>query len=263
MNTVKAASVSFLAYLSHNLPVSHALSVSCYPAYSSTADYEPGSLVSFESTNFRCTSNAYSIYCNGAAPPSAGHITFGTVAWIRESACSGTPATPVITEASTEIWDNTGCPEDFHPDASYNPNDYVSVDYLVYKCRPEAAGPSGNHCGGIGFEPGTGHYGDVAWELMGSCIGTMSPTSSPPLWENTGCPEEYDTKSSYEPGDLVSSNSLVYVCRYDTAGSSATYCGSVQFEPGYGQYWTLAWTEIGSCTGTLSPTSSPVSSFPL
>lgn len=29
------------------------------------------------------------------------------------------------------------------------------------------------------------------------------------------------------------------------------------FEPNNGQFWEYAWTELGSCTGTLAPTDSP------
>ena len=47
----------------------------------------------------------------------------------------------------------------------------------------------------------------------------------------------------------------VYEC---AATPSNLFCGMSGYEPGTGQYWDDVWTLLGSCSGTISPTGSPV-----
>jgi len=65
---------------------------------------------------------------------------------------------------------------------------------------------------------------------------------------------------AYEPADKVSvvvagtTYTGVYVC---AAKPNNLFCGMSGYEPGTGQYWDNVWTLRGSCSGTISPTSSP------
>ena len=56
------------------------------------------------------------------------------------------------------------------------------------------------------------------------------------------------TKTAYAWSDVYSCN----------PAPSNLWCGMAGYEPGVGQYWDQAWTAQGSCTGTMSPTDSPV-----
>lgn len=81
-----------------------------------------------------------------------------------------------------------------------------------------------------------------------------STSASVPPWSTTdaGCPAEYESGSSYEGGDVVSLDGLVYRC----VEEYSLFCGVVGYEPGT-LHSSLAWTELGSCSGLLSPTASP------
>jgi len=130
----------------------------------------------------------------------------------------------------------------------------VSADGLVYEC---AAAPSNRFCGQAGYEPGTGGAWDSAWTILGSCTGSMAPTSSPDystLTNMGGCPEAYVAGTEYDAADTVSADGLVYEC---AAAPSNRFCGQAGYEPGTGGAWDSAWTILGSCTGSMAPTGSP------
>ena len=101
----------------------------------------------------------------------------------------------------------------------YDAADVVSVDGLVYKC---AAVPTNQFCGMKGYSPGNDQYWSSAWSVLGSCDGTLAPTSSPNFVVLTnvgGCPKEWEangvhaTGDAYEEGDMVSSGGLVFKCK--------------------------------------------------
>jgi hypothetical protein len=56
---------------------------------------------------------------------------------------------------------------------------------------------------------------------------------------------------TYEGGDVVEVNGLVFECK---DGGTAPHCGQAGYYPGTGQFWDIAWTILGSCTGTIAPT---------
>lgn len=123
--------------------------------------------------------------------------------------------------AAPKPWSDTnpGCPLKYTAGTSYDAGDVVAVAQpgmpfsLVYRCASE---PTNQYCGMAGYEAGTGQYSDVAWTEVGSCSGTLSPTSSPSFESLTnfgGCPQEWEEKTAgeaYEPGDTVSVNGFVF-----------------------------------------------------
>ena len=80
-----------------------------------------------------------------------------------------------------------------------------------------------------------------------------------PSWDLAGqidgCPGVW-TKgtASYESGDRVSKNGIVFEC------GGSPHCSSEGYEPDVDsatEHWKMVWTVIGSCTGTISPTGAP------
>ena len=73
-----------------------------------------------------------------------------------------------------------------------------------------------------GYSPGNDQYWSSAWSVLGSCDGTLAPTSSPTFVVLTnvgGCPKEWEANGihtagdAYEEGDMVSSGGLVFKCK--------------------------------------------------
>lgn len=108
-----------------------------------------------------------------------------------------------------------GCPDAYVLGAKVSPGGSVTVTKdgisLVYTC---ASGAASGWCPLVGYEPGTGIAWQQAWTLMGSCAGTLTPTSSPvsSLPNQGGCPVAYDKTSAYVVGDKVSKAGMVFQC---------------------------------------------------
>lgn len=70
-----------------------------------------------------------------------------------------------------------------------------------------------------------------------------------------GCPTEFNESSNYEAGDKVSNNGIVFQCQ---AWPQSLFCSQTGFEPDHesesSENWKEAWTVLGYCTGTDSPT---------
>ena len=115
-------------------------------------------------------------------------------------------------------------------------------------------------CGMDGYAPGSSQYWEQVWTLEGSCAGTLSPSATvvPDAGGSVGgWPggwEERDAADPYAPGERVSNAGLVYECN---AAPLNLHCGQGGYEPGASLYWAQAWTLVGSCSGTIAPTSSP------
>eukprot|EP00956_Cyclotella_meneghiniana_P034465 scaffold105207_cov85-Cyclotella_meneghiniana.AAC.1 len=96
----------------------------------------------------------------------------------------------------------------------------------------------------------------MAWKLLGSCTGTIRPTQAPAftsLTDHNGCPVEFDASATYEAGDKVELNGLVYQCR---TWPNSGWCSQTGYEPD-GPNYKDAWTILGYCEGTMAPTKSP------
>ena len=150
-------------------------------------EYEEGDKVSLtvstiplRKVSFECKAWPYSLYCKQFKPE-----TFGAdQGWKSLGGCDGTgsPTMAPVFVSLTEIGD--GCPSAWSASKTdYEGGDAVSLTVsdtpertVVYKCK---SGPSSGYCNqGNGYIPGTEH-GTMAWELVGHCDGTISPTLSP------------------------------------------------------------------------------------
>mmetsp|Transcript_21631 Transcript_21631/g.49554 ORF Transcript_21631/g.49554 Transcript_21631/m.49554 type:complete len:670 (-) Transcript_21631:115-2124(-) len=136
--------------------------------------------------------------------------------------------------------------------------DVAAMTSVVYEC---AATPNNLFCGMSGYEPGTGQYWENVWTLLGSCSGTISPTTSPAyttLTDQNGCPDAWEAGvNKYKESDKVAKGGLVYQCN---AFPYSGFCGQTGYEPNADdgtEFWKQAWTVIGYCSGTISPTQSP------
>jgi hypothetical protein len=57
--------------------------------------------------------------------------------------------------------------------------------------------------------------------------------------------------------NLVTVDGNVYKC--SEVQFVNTWCGHSSYKPGNSQFWEQAWTLLGSCTGTIAPSASPIS----
>ena len=159
------------------------------------------------------------------------------------------------------LWSKIGCPEAFDTtlETPYSGGDTVESDGKVYECKPAFS----VRCNQDGWQPGSSLYWAEAWVILGSCSGTIAPSSSPTkspsnspslsptyaLWSKIGCPPEYSGPgdATYGEGDEVSLNGLVYECKpYPDSG----YCNLYSPDSVNGSLGSLGWTTLGSCTGT-------------
>ena len=109
-----------------------------------------------------------------------------TNAWDYVGGCTGTIAptgSPVF--QSLPAWDKEGCPEEYVPNFAYKAEDYVSLSKnedntygVVWQCKNAM---TAQWCQQEAYAPGTPN-GDQAWDKVGHCDGTMSPTSQPTLF---------------------------------------------------------------------------------
>ena len=83
---------------------------------------------------------------------------------------------------------------------------------------------------------------------------SSSPTQSPVIHLG-GCPDSYVSFVPYSMGVEVEMSGLVYRC-------TSSLCGSYGFDPGSSasSLWRQAWIVVGSCAGTMEPTSKPTTS---
>jgi len=241
--------------------------VGCPGAWTAGTVYSAGDTVSLtpEGANrgvvYRCKADPDDRFCGMEGfRPDGPH---GADAWEREPGfCSGTVAptlSPVFDAAS-----DVGCPAPYAAGTSYEPDDTVSLTPdganrgVVYKCREE---PFNRFCGMVGHEP-DGPHGEEAWERVGFCSGTIAPTSAPvyDAASDAGCPEAYVAGMSYVAGDMASvtpeggKRGVIYRCREEPLDR---FCGMTGHEPD-GQHGEEAWELVGFCSGTITPTVSPV-----
>ena len=218
--------------------------------------------MSAEGLVFECLAFPQSSHCGQAGYEPISETNGGAwkEAWTVAGYCDGTispTSAPSFNPANVG-----GCPDAWAAgdQNKYGEDDLVSVVVqtspevkFVYKCK---AWPFSGYCGQ--FSPEV-DGGDQGWDIVGKCEGTVSPTASPSFGAMAvvagGCPEVYDEASTaYEAGDLVSYNTIVFECKaYPFNG----YCNQAAFGPGSDNAAT-AWELKGYCTGTISPTASPV-----
>eukprot|EP00580_Thalassiosira_gravida_P013404 CAMPEP_0201681400 /NCGR_PEP_ID=MMETSP0494-20130426/51093_1 /ASSEMBLY_ACC=CAM_ASM_000839 /TAXON_ID=420259 /ORGANISM="Thalassiosira gravida, Strain GMp14c1" /LENGTH=730 /DNA_ID=CAMNT_0048165147 /DNA_START=146 /DNA_END=2338 /DNA_ORIENTATION=- len=228
-----------------------------------SSGFETTTVTTTETHNYECKSEPSSQFCSQSAFAPNG--IYSGQAWIMESAeCTGTAVSPAATIPAA--WSGVGCPAAFSAGATYDAADVVSVAetgfIMVYQCADE---PTNEFCGQNGYEPGTSQFSEQAWTALGSCMGTIAPTSSPSfdtIMDAGGCPAEYAAGAGYGAGDQVSKDGLVYECGPEPMSG---HCSQIGYEPGTStgtgaqivEYWRQAWTVVGVCDGTIAPTTAP------
>ena len=162
----------------------------CPEAFDSTVTYEAGDKVSVTPqgedygkiykckpwpNNARCNQDGYS--------PADDEPEQWSQAWTYEGGCYGTISpTQAPTFTAGNLWANGGCPEEYAPNSGYIGGDYVTISKnaagtlgIVWKCK---IGQTEKWCDAEGYAPGT-DYAHLAWEKVGHCDGTLSPTTAP------------------------------------------------------------------------------------
>eukprot|EP00956_Cyclotella_meneghiniana_P008570 scaffold11636_cov62-Cyclotella_meneghiniana.AAC.1 len=201
-----------------SLSVIPAHGAGCYPAWSSGSDYFIGSFVSATITETSTsTATDGTVTETTTSQTKNFKCTSGTAAWSDLGVCSGTAAaltTPAPTTKPTPSrWTNTGCPEAWTSGGLYEGGDLVELDGNVYSCS--TATGANLWCGEAAYKPGDSLDWEMAWTLLGSCDGTIRPTTAPAytsLTNHNGCPVEFDASATYEAGDKVELYGLVYEC---------------------------------------------------
>jgi len=259
----------------------------CPEEYVAGTPYEAGDKVSIIGTGetqgkiYQCQGWPNAGHCStDAYKPGSGGQTYNGVplwksAWTYVGGCEGT-----ISPTSSPTFSGTlgGCPEEYDAGTPYQPGDKVSVTNQdgmgkIYKCK---GWPEGGQCVKEAYRPGGSAEGGVpgtklwttAWSYVGGCTGTISPTGAPNFVTTYGCPEEYVAGTEYEEGDKVSiigtgeTQGKIYKCK---GWPNTGYCANDAYRPGPGgashdgvPLWKTAWTYVGGCEGTISPTTSPM-----
>eukprot|EP00804_Cyclotella_cryptica_P027202 CCRYP_017186-RA/>CCRYP_017186-RA protein AED:0.06 eAED:0.06 QI:222/0.5/0.33/1/0.5/0.33/3/309/676 len=236
----------------------------CPKVYSDASSYEAGDKVSIEVNPgtiliYECQSFPNSGYCSQYEP---GH--WSKLGWTLKGYCDGT-ISPTKAPSFVSLTDNNGCPKVYSATATYEANDKVSTDLdgtnsLVWKCSSDIH--LSRYCSQ--YEPG--NPAKLGWSLVGHCDGTIAPSKAPTFSKLTditgGCPRVYSKTTKYEEGDLVSvvvsadpARAVVYECKGWPQGA---YCNAGEnFSPESANA-AMGWTLKGSCTGTMTPTASPI-----
>jgi len=235
----------------------------CPAAWAAGTPYDTGSRVSVGSLVYECKAWPANQWCDDANykpdPTKAEGLDYWKQAWEVKGYCEGTM---VVTTSPTTASGGGGCPTEWSAGDinKYKEGQRVSVTKtttplvkMVYQCK---AWPYSGYCGQ--FSPLNAAGGMLGWDLIGGCSGTITPTGSPTHNPATtvinGCPNEYSsTVTTYKAGDQVSLNKMVYQCR---EWPNEGWCKQKEYKPA-GPYSDMAWTVVGPCDGTMTPTVAP------
>jgi hypothetical protein len=218
----------------------------CPDEYDPSATYEEGDKVMLDDVTYKCRSWPNSAWCSVDVYAPGG--VYSDIAWTTVGYCDGEPLfsadqnytwytscahhgifhflgtiSPTTAPAFSSLKDHNGCPDSYDKSRKYEANDKVASEVanaqsLVWQCSEDVH--RSQYCSQ--FEPG--HEYKLAWNLIGYCDGTMSPTSSPNFSNlkevGDGCPMAYDAATDYEEGDAVSlfvsnnpDRAVVYTCK--------------------------------------------------
>lgn len=241
----------------------NAVTPGCPVAWESGESYAEGAIAKFVDSNgfnlvYECTEGPNHLFCGyDAYHPIIGQSNLKV--WQSLGSCDGSVVLPLTAYPGYQnLVGVGGCPGEYDAGEAYVSGDRVSHEGLVYECK---SGNLGLHCPQAGYQPGEGTAYSEAWDVIGTCSGTIEPTGSPTFDDLQlvgGCPDEWSSAAEYEEGDKVSVEvsasplrTVVYKCK---AWPYSGYCGQLSpTEFGGNQGWKLE----GYCTGTNEPTSSP------
>jgi hypothetical protein len=212
---------------------------------------------------YQCATEPTNKFC-GMAGYEPGEGLYSDQAWTELGSCTGT-LSPAQSPNFGVLKDLGGCTSEYEGSIPYKEGDHIAKDGFVYECK---SWPASDHCSQAGYEPGTGtegtEYWQDAWNVVGYCSGTISPTSSPSFESLEligGCPDEWEARATvdaYEEGDRVSDGKLVFACK---AWPMSGHCSQAGYEPNTNPAtagtWKDAWAVVGWCNGSIGPTASP------
>ncbi|KAL3761269.1 hypothetical protein ACHAWU_010182 [Discostella pseudostelligera] len=125
---------------------------------------------------YKCKAWPYSWHCGQHSPLD---YSGGVLGWEYVGECTGTigpSPSPTFPPGTLII---NGCPAEYNSASNSNKNykagDQVARADVVYECREF---PYSGYCNQEGFAPGD-QYDYMAWNRLGPCDGTKSPTISP------------------------------------------------------------------------------------
>ena len=233
--------------------------VGCPNAYVAGGSYVEGSLVAVGTLVYECKTGPASGWC-----PLAGYMPGTGTAWVEAWTIKGscnpaialTPA-PTTLAPTSPAWSGVGCPITYVAGTAYVEGSTVAVDHMVYQCKVPG------WCTQAGYTPGTGTFWLEAWTVKGSCSGTIAPTTLSPTAKQAGCPSAWVSGTVYTAGAMVSTGGKSFQCN---AYPMSLFCGQTGYEPNtekFGGAYKLAWTTIGTCVGTLAPTTASPSVTPV
>ena len=195
--------------------------VGCPEEFDTTlqTSYSAGERVEYDGNVYECKPE-FPSRCNQAGyEPSYG--VEWSEAWTVLGSCSGTIA-PTLAPF-TEPWEKIGCPEEYSSNEVYTNGTVVALNEVVYMCKQY---PDAGFC--RSYRPDS-DYGDLGWEKLGSCTGTIAPTDAPIIsptappsvkptyeeWARVGCPEAFDESlaTAYTAGETVERSGVVYECK--------------------------------------------------
>ncbi|EJK52810.1 hypothetical protein THAOC_27881, partial [Thalassiosira oceanica] len=190
----------------------------------------------------------------------------------------------------TALFPNTwsegdGCPAEYDSyndgigsySSHYDPGDLVSVpmpaseraygENKVYRCKDQGFEELDHHraqisqCGQVGFEP-DGIYGELVWEFLGNCTGTLPPPELVLGYWGRRCPAPW-IEMDWVPGHLPN-NTYEYATYASYYEPDYRHCGQAGYQPPKSPAtpgaWKDAWTPQGICDlnyVSAAPTSSP------
>lgn len=117
---------------------------------------------------YMCSSEAFqNVWC-GASDYAPGDGLYWEQVWSVVGSCDLTATISPTHAPVYEVLENAGgCPDEFESGLDYEEGDKVTVDKVVYVCKPW---PLSAYCKMEGFEPGNSN-GKEAWGLLGFCDG--------------------------------------------------------------------------------------------
>lgn len=140
---------------------------------------------------------------------------------LRRAAAASDPALLASSRDIQEhaaLQDAGGCPVAFDGNAHYDAGDLVSKDGVIYQCKHDVH--LSRRCSQDGYEPGSNLavWWRQAWDVVGSCTGTIAPTGSPIYTTSSldvlgGCPREWEDGRVYKEGARVSKHNVVFQCK--------------------------------------------------
>eukprot|EP00984_Skeletonema_dohrnii_P009540 scaffold3652_cov83-Skeletonema_dohrnii-CCMP3373.AAC.1 len=129
-----------------------------------------------------------------SAKPTCSETGSSTRAWLRYGQCRTSDGSTNPYAVKTAI---TGCPGQHDSSITYESGDTVEDNQVVFTCSG-----AGAFC--KLYAPDLKGVGLNSWTPTNSCDGTATPTGSPEFSSpQEGCPEEFDSGTTYEPYDKV------------------------------------------------------------